>query len=164
MRRAAARFLPLSLTALALQGGCMLMKLDRISSKLSGTDPDTILQSDVGAPPEMESRHSTGIEHQGETLCGGRFTYRGVIEETDAFATEVAERYTSRGWSVERRSVLPRSGDLLFRKGDRQAEVDFSVSPIEPAMSRATVTVRTVAPSATPIGEPAKGGGGGGPA
>ena len=163
MPRVAARLLPWLLTLLALQTGCALMRLDRISSKLSGQDPETILQSDVAAPPDMESRHSDGIEHEGETLCAGRFTYRGVIEETDAFAQEVTQRYTSRGWSVQQRSVQPRSGSLTFRKDGRQAQVDFALSPIEPSMSRATVTLQRVAASAAPA-QPPKGGVGGGAA
>lgn len=163
MSRVAARFLPLLLLALVGLPGCALMKIDRISSKLSGGDPDTVLESDVGAPPEMESRHSTGIDHDGETLVGGCFSYRGSIEETDAFAKEVSERYTSRGWTVWQSSVHPRNGNLIFRKGDRQAEVDFTVSTIEPAMSRATVTVSRIAASA-PAAQPAHGAVGGGPA
>lgn len=151
MLRAAARILPLLAALLAVQAGCALMRLDRISSKLSGEDPDTILQSDVGAPPDMESRHATGIEHEGETLCGGRFTYRGPIEETDAFAKEVIDRYTTRGWAVQQHTVQPRGGTLVFRKSGRQVEVDFTVSAIEPAMSRATVTVQKVADSAPAI-------------
>ena len=67
MSRVAACFLPLLVVvALIGQPGCMLMKLDRISKKLTGGEPETILQSDVGAPPEMESRHSTGIDHERE--------------------------------------------------------------------------------------------------
>ena len=157
MSRMAACFLPLLLVvALIGQPGCALMKLDRISKKLSGGEPETILQSDVGAPPEMESRHSTDIDHDGDTLVGGRFSYRGNIEETDAFAKEVSERYTSRGWTAWQTSVHPRNGNLIFRKDDRQAEVDFTVSTIEPAMSRATVTVSRIAASA-PAAQPAQG-------
>ncbi len=157
MSRVAACFLPLLLAvALIGQPGCALMKLDRISKKLTGGEPETILQSDVGAPPEMESRHSTGIDHDGDTLVGGCFTYRGNIEETDAFAKDVSERYTSRGWTAWQTAVNPRNGNLIFRKDDRQVEVDFTVSTIEPAMSRATVTVSRIAASA-PAAQPAQG-------
>ena len=164
MSRVAACFLPLLLVvALIGQPGCMLMKLDRISKKLTGGEPETILQSDVGAPPEMDSRHSTGIDHDGDTLVGGCFSYRGNIEETDAFAKEVSERYTSRGWTAWKTSVNPRNGNLIFRKDDRQAEVDYTVSAIEPAMSRATVTVSRIAGS-VPAAQPAQGAVSGGPA
>lgn len=152
-----ARILPLLLATLL--AGCAARAVGKVSHLFKGEN-ETVLESDVGAPPGMESRYTTGIEHQGETLVGGTFTYRGDLEETDTFATEIRARYTERGWQVARSQVTPTEGRLLFRKDDREASVDFRANLLNPAMSSATVTVRRQASAP----QPAKGGATGGPA
>ena len=147
--------------ALAASHGCAARAMSKVGGLLGAGEPETIMESDVAAPPEMESRHALGIENEGETLVGGRFSFRGPLEETDAFARELTERYTERGWSVVRSQVDPVQGTVVFRKDFREAEVNFRENSLNPAMSQATVTVRKVAASTA---QPVDGGVGGGSA
>jgi|GEM_PF-1617310 len=151
MRISARRFLQfLSLTSVLLAShGCMAMKHGRIGKMFSPGESETILESDVAAPPDMESRHTSNIEHQGETLCGGRFTFRGPLEESDSFAHEITDRYTQRGWMVTCSHVTPNQGQLFFHKDTRQVEVNFKASPLNPAMSQATVFVGLITKETT---------------
>jgi hypothetical protein len=147
--------------ALAPIDGCAARAVSKVGGLFGGGEPETIMESDVAAPPEMESRHASGIQNDGDTLVGGRFTFRGPLEETDAFAQELTERYTVRGWTVVRSQVDPVRGTLLFQKEGREAEVVFRANALDPAMAQATVTVRRL--QASPA-KPAAGGVGGGAA
>ena len=147
--------------ALVAADGCAARAVSKVGGLFGGGEPETIMESDVAAPPEMESRHAVGIDNEGDTLVGGRFTFRGPIEETDAFAQEITARYAERGWVVERSQVDPVQGTLLFRKDSREVEVLFHSNALNPAMAQATVTVRRVATSPA---KPASGGVGGSPA
>ena len=152
-----ARILPLLLATLL--AGCAARAVGKVSGLFKGEN-ETVLESDVAAPPAMDSRFTSGIEHDGETLAGGTFVFRGPLDETDAFANEIRERYTERGWQVTRSQVTPTEGRMAFRKDYREVSVDFRANVLNPAMSAATVTVKRVA-SAT---QPVQGGQGGGPA
>lgn len=145
---------------LALGPGCAARAVSKVGGLLGGGEPETIMESDVAAPPGLESRHATGIDNAGDTLVAGRFTFRGPIEETDAFAQEITERYTTRGWTVVRSQVDPLQGSLVFRKDQREADVLFRANALDPAMGQATVTVKPAQASAT---QPTSGGVGGGP-
>lgn len=145
--------------ALAAADGCAARAVSKVGGLFGGGEPETIMESDVAAPPEMESRHAVGIDNDGDTLVGGRFTFRGPLEETDAFAQELTLRYTERGWTVERSQVDPVQGTVVFRKEGREAEVLFRTNALNPAMAQATVTVRRVA--ASPAKPAADGVGGG---
>jgi hypothetical protein len=147
MLRRTARIIAM-LAAAALAVGCAARAVSKVSRVLGGEN-EAILESDVAAPPDMENRHSSGIEQSGETLVGGRFTFRGHLEETDAFAREIVARYEERGWSVTRNQVETNHGRLSFRKGDRQVDVEFRGNPLNPWMSQATVFVRRSGYSAT---------------
>lgn len=144
--------------AVAPQWGCVA----RAARMLSGQGDATVLESDIPAPPRLESRHAAGIEQQGDVLMAGRFTYRGPVDETDAYADEIVALYSERGWRLWRREVGPGHGRILFRKDGRQVEVNYRGNPIDPAMGSATVFVGPVPTSATP--KPADGGQGGGTA
>ena len=144
----------------AMLAGCAARAVSKLSRVVNGEN-ETILESDVAAPPDMENRHSAAIEQSGNTLVAGEFSFRGHIEETDAFSREIIERYRERGWEVTRNEVEPNHGRLRFRKDDREVEVDFRGNPLNPWMSQATVFVRRTAAS-TP--QPAGGGQGGGAA
>jgi hypothetical protein len=157
--RSAPRIL-IRLAATALLMGCAARAVSKISNVIVGED-ETILESDVAAPPEMENRFSSGIEQSGDSLVGGQFTFRGHIEETSAFAQEIVERYRERGWEVTRNEIEPNHGRLRFRKDERVVDVDFRGNPLNPWMSQATVFVKRVPESAAQTGG---GGTGGGPA
>jgi hypothetical protein len=144
----------------ALLAGCAVRAVSKVS-RVFGGENETILESDVAAPPDMENRHSSNIEQIGDTLVGGQFTFRGHIEETVAFSDEIIERYKERGWGIGRREVETNHGRLTFRKDDREVEVDFRGNPVNPWMSQATVIVRRLGGSAP---QPAGSGGGSGPA
>jgi hypothetical protein len=144
----------------ALLTGCAARAVAKIGNALSGQD-ESILESDVAAPPDMENRHSTGIEQSGESLMGGQFTFRGHIEESSAFAQEIIERYRERGWELTRNEVEPNHGRLRFQKDQRVVDVDFRGNPLNPWMSQATVFVKRVGDSAAQTGG---GGASGGPA
>jgi hypothetical protein len=143
-----------------LLAGCAVRAVSKVS-RVFGGENETILESDVAAPPEMENRHSSGIEQTGDTLVAGQFTFRGHIEETVAFSDEIIERYKERGWGIGLREVETNHGRLTFRKDDREVEVDFRGNPVNPWMSQATVIVRRLAGSAP---KPAGSGVGSGPA
>ena len=145
--------------ALAATDGCAARAISKVGRVFGGGEPETIMESDVAAPPEMESRHAVGIDNQGDTLVGGRFTFRGPLEETDAFAQELTERYTVRGWSVVRSQIDPVQGTLVFRKDTREVEVLFHSNALNPAMAQATVTVRRLAASPAETGAGGVGGG-----
>lgn len=132
--------------AIHAQSGCVA----RAARLLSGKGDETVLESDIPAPPGLESRHATGIEQRGETLVGGRFTYRGHVGETDAYADEIVALFSERGWTLWRRQVGPGHGRILFRKGDRQVDVNYRANPVSPAMGSATVLVSVEAGSAVP--------------
>jgi hypothetical protein len=104
--------------------------------------PDMILESDVPAPPAMEGRHSSNIDQRSGTLDGGLFTFRGPITDTVDFADKSVAQYQGQGWAVAKRVVHPTAGSLIFRKGDREAELNFRVVQLNPSMSEATVIVR----------------------
>lgn len=159
MGTAPARILRLALcaTMACAAAGCAARAVGKVGGLFKGQN-ETVLESDVAAPPEMESRYTTGIEHQGETLVGGTFVFRGPLDETDAFATEIRARYTERGWQVARTQVTPTEGRMLFRKDAREVSVDFRANLLNPAMSQATVTVKRLASAP----QPAQSGGGGG--
>lgn len=127
--------------------GCAARAVSKLSRVVNGEN-ETILESDVAAPPDMENRHSSGIEQSGNTLVAGQFSFRGHIEETDAFSKEIIERYRERGWEVTRNEVEPNHGRLRFRKDEREVDVDFRGNPLNPWMSQATVFVRRLAASA----------------
>ena len=152
-----ARILPLLLATLL--AGCAARAVGKVSHLFKGEN-ETVLESDVAAPPVMESRHTSGIEQDGDLLVGGTFVFRGQLEETDAFANEIRQRYVERGWQVTRSQVTPTEGRLLFHKDSREVSVDFRANVLNPAMSTATVTVKRIASAP----KPAQGGGGGGPA
>lgn len=145
--------------ALVAANSCAARAVSKVGGLFGGGEPETVMESDVAAPPAMESRHAVGIENDGDTLVGGRFTFRGPIEETDAFAQEITARYTERGWTVERSQVDPVQGMLLFRKDGRESEVQFRANGLNPAMGQATVTVRRVAASPAKAGAGGVGGG-----
>jgi hypothetical protein len=140
-------------------GGCVA-RLGRMASRLGSGQPETILESDVAAPPEMESRHASEIDQGSGRLLGGRFTFRGPIQESDAFAEEMVEAFVERGWSLQQRRVGTHEGRLVFDKDTRRVTVDFRSNPINPAMSRATVVVEPVSSGdpAKPGDDPAGGG------
>ncbi len=142
----------------AVQSGCVA----RAARLLSGKGDPTVLESDIPAPPGLESRHATGIDQKGEVLSGGRFTYRGTVGETDAYADEIVGLYSERGWTLWRREVGPGHGKIFFRKDSRQVEVNYRANPIDPAMGSATVLVGPIAASAAP--EPGDAGKARGPA
>jgi hypothetical protein len=148
------------LLAAVLLSGCAVRAVSKVSRVLGGEN-ETILESDVAAPPDMENRHSSGIEQTGDTLMAGQFTFRGHIEEPVVFSDEIIERYKERGWGIGRREIETNHGRLTFRKDDREVEVDFRGNPVNPWMSQATVIVRRVGGSAA---QPAGSGVGGGPA
>lgn len=153
MRRVPAAILTLTVLAMLLAGpGCVA----RAARLLSGKGDEMVLESDIPAPPGLESRHATAIDQRGDTLAGGRFTYRGPIEETDAYADEVVALYGERGWTLWRREVGPVNGRLLFRKDTRQVEVNYRTNSIDPAMGSATLFVGPI-----PASAPAQAGGGG---
>ncbi|MCE9619305.1 MAG: hypothetical protein K8R92_05305 [Planctomycetes bacterium] len=106
--------------------------------------PDMILESDVPAPPSMESRHSANIDQRSGTLDGGLFTFRGAIPDTVEFADKAVAMFQGQGWHVTKREVHPTSGSLFFRKGDREAELNFRAGQLNPSMSEATVIIRPV--------------------
>ncbi len=135
----------------AVNAGC-IAKVARIGKLLSPGEPETIMESDVGAPPDMESRHSENIELKGETLATGRFTFRGRIEETDSFAQEINERYQERGWKLLRSEIDPTHGRLYYEKDTRLVEVNFKNNPINPSMSQATVMVGPIPAQPAPVG------------
>lgn len=111
-----------------------------------------ILESDIPAPPEMESRHSANIDQRSGELDGGKFTFRGPIADVVIFTNEVVALFQEQGWSVTQRVVNPTAGDLVFRKGNREVEVNFRAGQLNPSMSEATVIVRhTAAPTPPPI-------------
>lgn len=147
--------------AIAAIDGCAARAISKVGGLFGAGEPETIMESDVAAPPGMESRHASGIENQGDTLVGGRFTFRGPIEETDAFAQELSERYTVRGWTVSRSQVDPVQGTLVFLKDGRQVQVLFRANALNPEMAQATVTITRASASAA---QPAAGGVSGGPA
>lgn len=121
----------------------------RMARMLSGKGDEMVLESDIPAPPGLESRHATAIDQRGDTLMGGRFSYRGPIEEPDAYADEVVGLFTSHGWTLWRREVGPGHGRLFFRKDSRQVELTFRSNPIDPAMGQAMVMVGPSTDSAT---------------
>lgn len=149
----------LAVAVVAAVAGCAARAVGKVGGLLGGQS-ETVLESDVAAPPAMESRHTSGIDHDGETLVGGTFVFRGPLEETDAFAEEIRARYVERGWQVSRSQVTPTEGRLLFRKDSREVSVDFRANVLNPAMSSATVHVKRLASAP----QPAAGGVGGGPA
>lgn len=128
------------------QAGCVA----RAARLLSGKGDPTVLESDIPAPPDLESRHATGVDQRGEVLTGGRFTYRGSVGETDAYADEIVGLYAERGWTLWRREVGPGHGKIFFRKDSRQVEVNYRVNPIDPAMGSATVLVGPIPASTAP--------------
>ena len=128
----------------------------RAARLFAGKGDEMVLESDIPAPPGLESRHATAIDQRGDTLAGGRFTYRGPIEETDAYADEVVGLYGERGWTLWRREVGPVHGRLLFRKDSRQVEVNYRTNAIDPAMGSATLFVGPI-----PASAPAQAGDGG---
>jgi hypothetical protein len=141
-----------------LQGGCVA----RAARLLSGKGDAMVLESDIPAPPGLESRHATGIDQQGDVLSGGRFTYRGSVPETDGYADELVGLYAERGWTLWRREVGPGHGRVLFRKDSRQVEVNYRSNPVDPAMGSATILVGAIPAGAPPQSPP--GGQGRGPA
>ena len=88
-----------------------------------GSGPAMILESDIPAPPEMESRHSSNIDQRSGTLDGGKFTFRGPIEDVVHF---------------------------IFHKGNRDVEVNFRAGQLNPTMSEVTVIVRQTATPTPP--------------
>ena len=60
-----------------------------------GSGPAMILESDIPAPPEMESRHSSNIDQRSGTLDGGKFTFRGPIEDVVHFTNNKVTRISA---------------------------------------------------------------------
>ncbi|MSR33509.1 MAG: hypothetical protein EXS12_01685 [Phycisphaerales bacterium] len=117
-----------------------------------GSGPSMILESDIPAPPEMESRHSSNIDQRSGELDGGKFTFRGTITDVVEFTNESVGLFLAQGWIVAKREVHPTKGDLVFRKGTREVEVNFRAGQLNPTMSEATVIVRqTATPTPPPI-------------
>jgi hypothetical protein len=113
-----------------------------------------ILESDIPAPPEMESRHSSNIDQRGGTLDGGKFTFRGPISDVVVFTNESVALFQDQGWKVIKRNVQPTKGDLVFRKGNREVELNFRAGQLNPSMSEATVIVRQTAEPTPPPAVP----------
>ena len=119
-----------------------------------GSGPAMILESDIPAPPEMESRHSANIDQRSGELDGGKFTFRGPIEDVVVFTNESVALFQAQGWTVAKRTVNPTAGDLVFRKGNREVEVNFRAGQLNPSMSEATVIVRQIATPTPPPSVP----------
>ena len=113
-----------------------------------------ILESDIPAPPEMESRHSANIDQRSGELDGGKFTFRGPIEDVVVFTNESVALFQAQGWTVAKRTVNPTAGDLVFRKGNREVELNFRAGQLNPSMSEATVIVRQTATPTPPPSVP----------
>ena len=119
-----------------------------------GSGPSMILESDIPAPPEMESRHSANIDQRSGSLDGGKFTFRGPIADVVVFTNESVALFQEQGWKVIKRSVHPTKGDLVFRKGNREVELNFRAGQLNPSMSEATVIVRQSAEPTPPPAAP----------
>jgi predicted small lipoprotein YifL len=115
-----------------------------------GSGPAMILESDIPAPPEMESRHSSNIDQRSGTLDGGKFTFRGPIDDVVQFTNEMVSLFKAQEWTVVKRVVNPTAGDLVFHKGNRDVEVNFRAGHLNPSMSEVTIIVRQTATPAPP--------------
>lgn len=143
------------------------MSLNLVAAALIGTcvvgcdsTPETVVGSDVPQIVGLESRHSSGIERQGETLVAGRFLYRGAMRDPIEVSQNTIARYERFGWSVESRRIMPTSAILLFAKDDREVRIDLKCSMLNPRMGAGSIDVHrrgaaiTPAP-AQPVGSPA---------
>lgn len=81
-----------------------------------GSGPAMILESDIPAPPEMESRHSSNIDQRSGELDGGKFTFRGTIADVVVFTNESVALFQEQGWKIIKRSVHTTKGDLVFAR------------------------------------------------
>ena len=131
----------------------LLVALTTLATGCS-SGPAMILESDIPAPPEMESRHSGNIDQRSGTLDGGKFTFRGPIVDVVVFTNESVALFQEQGWKVIKRSVHPTKGDLVFRKGNREVELNFRAGQLNPSMSEATVIVRETAEPTPPPAAP----------
>ncbi len=119
-----------------------------------GSGPAMILESDIPAPPAMEGRHSSNIDQRSGQLDGGKFTFRGSIPDVVYFTNEIVALFQNNGWKVSKRAVQPTKGDLLFRKDNREVEVNFRAGHLNPSMSEATIIVRQIAEPTPPPSVP----------
>lgn len=122
----------------------MLLILAILAPAPGGCDapPETVVGSDVPQIVGLESRHSSEIERDGETLVGGRFLYRGAMRTPVEVADDTMARFKRFGWTLETRRVMPTSAHLTFVKDDREAEVILQVNTLNPAMGAGTLDVR----------------------
>ena len=122
----------------ALLAACPLLPMGGCASD----HPLTLLESDVPAPPEMDVRYSFDIVRDGGELSGGRFVLAGRVDDVVKVADETSSRYTSSGWTVRERTVMPAQAVLVFEKGSRTARVEIEKRRIDPQMSSAIVVLR----------------------
>lgn len=135
--------LPLACAAaLVLLGGC-------------DSPPETVVDSDVPQIVGLENRHASGIEHDGATLVGGRFLYRGHMSDPLDVARDTTSRYRSHGWAVESQRIFPTSAVLLFTKDEREVQVDLKCSMLNPAMGAGSIDVHRRGGAAAPRSRPA---------
>jgi len=101
--------------------------------------PDTVVGSDVPQIVGLENRHSSGLEHDGDTLVAGRFLYRGTMRDPVDVANHTIERYRRFGWTLVSQRIQPTSAALVFTKDDRRVEVDLKTNMLNHTMGAGAI-------------------------
>ncbi|MSR17639.1 MAG: hypothetical protein EXS00_00465 [Phycisphaerales bacterium] len=109
--------------------------------------PETVMDSDLPAPVDMESRYSSDVVNTDTHITAGEFLFSGMVRDIDRSIDETRTRFVDHGWTESGFDAGNRTGRLVFRKGDRQATVTIMGNSIDPAMSRGMIVVKPVPPA-----------------
>lgn len=101
----------------------------------------TLLESDVPLPPNMESVRSADIRRAGGTVTGGRFVLAGSVSDARDALDETIERYRSNGWSLVDSARGLDHSTAVFRKGSRTATVSIERRTLSPDMSSGSLVI-----------------------
>jgi len=120
--------------------------------------PSVILDTDIPAPPGLESVFARGLERRGDELVAGRFVFHGRVDDAPALLERTLAQFRARGWTLSSRRTGAASCMAVVVKGDRQATISVVANQIDPPMSKAQIDVSLLAPrpaDAPPPGETA---------
>jgi hypothetical protein len=110
-----------------------------------GSDPETVLQSDLPQVPGMAPRDTVGLRQEGGRVTGGQFAYTGSIPSLGTRTQETMARFAGMGWQLASETVTGSTAVLVYRKDTRTARVEIIRNALQPRMSTA-VTVVEAAP------------------
>lgn len=118
--------------------------------------PSVILDTDIPAPPGLESVFARGLERRGDELIAGRFVFHGRVNDARSLLERTLAQFRARGWTLTSRRTGDASCLAVVVKGDRQATISIVANQIDPPMSKAQIDVSLVGPrpaDAPPPGE-----------